>query len=64
MTNDRQEQLDAVRRQLEQQDEAWQRLQAMAARLEDVEIAVPREVLEQIVGSTPEPAAPVLGVRA
>ena len=64
MTNDRQEQLDAVRRQLEQQDEAWQRALAVAARLGDVELAVPREVLTQIVGSTPQPAAPVLGVRA
>ena len=64
MTNDREKQLEAVRRELAQQDEAWRQLQGVAARLGDVEIAVPQEVLEQIVGSTTEPAAPILGVRA
>jgi len=64
MTRDRDERLEAIRREMQQQDEAWQRALAVAARLGDVELAVPREVLTQIVGSTPEPAAPVLGVRA
>jgi hypothetical protein len=64
MTNDRSERLEAIRRELEKQDETWQRAQAAAARLGDVEIAVPREVLEQVVGSTHEPAAPAMGVRA
>jgi hypothetical protein len=58
------EKLEALRRELAQQDEAWRQLQNMAARLGDAEIAVPQEVLEQIVGSTPEPAAPMVGVRA
>jgi len=51
-------------RELAQQDEAWRQLQRVAARLGDVEFAVPQEVLEQIVGTTPEYAAPVVGVRA
>ncbi len=64
MSDDRRERLEAIRRELEKQDEAWQRLQTAAARLGDVEIAVPRDVLEQLVGSNPEPAAPITGVRA
>jgi ferric-dicitrate binding protein FerR (iron transport regulator) len=64
MSDDRKERLEAIRRELEKQDEAWQRLQAVAARLGDVEIAVPRDVLEQLVGSNPQPAAPITGVRA
>jgi hypothetical protein len=63
MTNERSEQLEAIRRELEKQDEAWKRLQAVAARLGDVEIEVPREVLEKVVGPTHEPAAPMMGVR-
>jgi hypothetical protein len=64
MTNDRSERLEAIRRELEEQDEAWRRLQAVAARLGDLEIEVPREVLDRIVVAIPEPAAPVMGVRA
>jgi hypothetical protein len=64
MTNDREKQLEAIRRELALQEEAWRQLQGVAARLGDVEIAVPQEVLEQFVGSTIEPAAPMLGVRA
>lgn len=64
MSDDRKERLEAIRRELEKQDEVWQHLQAVAARLGDVEVAVPRDVLEQLVGSNPQPAAPVTGVRA
>jgi hypothetical protein len=63
MTNDRDERLEAIRREMQQQDEAWQRALAVAVHLGDVELAVPREVLAQIVDPTPQPAAPVLGVR-
>jgi len=64
MTNDREERLEAFRREWEQQEQACRRIAEAVARLGEVEIAVPRDVLAQIVGSTPEPAAPVLGVRA
>ena len=67
MTDDRkcrETRLEAIRRELEKQEAEVQRLYATAAKLGDVEIAVPRDVLDRIAGKKPEPAAPVMGVRA
>ncbi|HEY4015198.1 MAG TPA: hypothetical protein VGM06_17765 [Polyangiaceae bacterium] len=61
---DRKEGLEALQRELEQQRDALRKLHAMAASLGNVEIAVPRHVLDQIIGSNLEPAVPVMGVRA
>jgi hypothetical protein len=61
-----QEQLEAMKRELEAQDEAWQRAKETLARLGDVRIAVPRELLEEIdaVTTVTQPATPfVVGVR-
>jgi hypothetical protein len=63
MKNDRSERLEAIRRELQQQDQEWRRITEAVARLVDVELAVPHDVLAQIIGSTPEPPPPVLGVR-
>ena len=64
MTNNGKDKLEAIRREQETQEEQLQRLYAMAAKLGDVEIALPRDVLEQVIGTNPGPAAPILGVRA
>jgi hypothetical protein len=64
MTNDCREKVEAIRREKETQEEELQRLDAMAAKLGDVQIAVPRDVLDQVIGTNPGPAAPILGVRA
>ncbi|HEX3346039.1 MAG TPA: hypothetical protein VHS09_15755 [Polyangiaceae bacterium] len=64
MSDDRRERLEAIRRELEKQEEAWERLQVLASRVGDAEIAVPRAVLEQILGTDKDPAAPPGAVRA
>ena len=64
MTNPRDERLEAVLREMEQQDLAWLQAWALLARLGEIELAVPGDVLSQIAGPTREPAAPVPGVRA
>jgi hypothetical protein len=67
MTNDRkrrEEQLEAIRHELEKQQEEMKRLCAMAARLGDAQIAVPRDVLDRIIGKKSEPTALIMGVRA
>ena len=64
MTTRNEERLDAIRRELERQNEEWERIKDAVARLGDVEIAVPREVLAQLVEPATETAAPVVGVRA
>jgi hypothetical protein len=64
MTNDRKDKLEAIRREQETQEDQLRRLYAMAAKLGDVEIAVPRDLLDQVIGTNPEPATPVMGVRA
>ena len=64
MSNPYDDRLEAILREMEQQDVTWQQALEVAARLGNVELAVPRDVLAQIIGSVPEPAAPVQGVRA
>ncbi|MGD0526800.1 MAG: hypothetical protein ABSE49_16760 [Polyangiaceae bacterium] len=64
MTNDRRDKLEAIRREQETQEDQLRRLYAMAAKLGDVEIAVPRDLLDQVIGTNPERATPVMGVRA
>jgi hypothetical protein len=69
MTSGNDEQLEAIRQELERQNREWERIKEQLAALGDVELQVPHHVLEQVVDSTPAcsthaPAAPVLGVRA
>jgi hypothetical protein len=61
-----QEQLDAVRRELEKQDEAWRSARDVLARLGDAtQIPVPREVLELLEAPVASPTPPPVGsVRA
>ena len=68
MKNPNEERLDAIRRELERQNEEWERIKAQLTQLGDVEIRVPLDALEQLGESTPaftttQSAAPVLGVR-
>jgi hypothetical protein len=62
MTTTLTERLEAIEREMQQQDEAWQKTREALARLGDVELAVPRDVLSFIVG--PIPAPPAGAVRA
>jgi hypothetical protein len=65
MKNPVQERLDAIRRELEAQDQTWRRAKESLARLGDLPIPVPREVLEQLEAPVaPTAAPPVGGVRA
>jgi hypothetical protein len=64
MKTTREERLAAVRREMEDQNKAWQRAREALLRLGDVELAVPTRVLAQILGPAPAPAAPVAGMRA
>jgi hypothetical protein len=64
MTNGRNEKLEAIQRQLTMEEEELERLYAMAAKLGDVQLAVPRDLLDQVIGTNPGPAAPPMGVRA
>jgi hypothetical protein len=61
----RQERLDAMRRELREQDEAFRRLSPVAARLGEQPIAIPRHLLEPLEPTPAVPAAPpISGVRA
>jgi hypothetical protein len=57
MTMTLSERLDAIEREILQQDEAWQRTRDALARLGNVELAVPRDVLALLVGPLPAPPA-------
>jgi hypothetical protein len=65
MTN-REERLAAIRRELQNQNEAWQRASEALSRAGDILIAVPGEMLEAL--GAPAPTTPVLagtpGIRA
>jgi hypothetical protein len=64
--NSREERLEAIRRELQNQNEAWRRASEALSRAGDVLIAVPGEMLEAL-GATP-PTTPALpgspGIRA
>jgi len=62
MTTTLTERLEAIEHEMQQQDEAWQRTKEALARLEHVELAVPRDVLSFLAG--PVPAPPAGAVRA
>jgi len=67
MTTRWQEQLEAVKQELERQNEAWARTKEALAQLGDVRFAVPAEVIEQLqapveVSNPPLPI--VVGIRA
>jgi hypothetical protein len=66
MTTPCAERLEAILRQMEHQDGAWQEAWEVLAKLGDdaVAVAVPRDVLTQIAGPTTEQAPPVKGMRA
>jgi hypothetical protein len=61
MTKTRSERLEAIEREIQRQNEAWQHTREALGRLGNIQLAVPREVLSQI---NPEPAAPLAGLRA
>lgn len=65
MTN-REERLEAIRREIRNQDEAWQKAREALSRAGDVLIAVPAEAFEAL--TAPLPSAPVpphaTGIRA
>jgi hypothetical protein len=65
MTN-REERLEAIRRELQHQNEAWRRASETLSRAGDVLIAVPAEMLDAL--GAPAPTTPVLpgapGIRA
>jgi len=64
MKTTREERLEAVRREMEEQNKAWQRTREALLRLGSVELAVSSRALAQLVGPEPAPAAPVAGMRA
>ena len=69
MTTRNEERLDAIRRELERQNEEWERIKAQLTQLGDVELRIPLDALELLGESTPvhettQPAAPMVGVRA
>jgi hypothetical protein len=57
MTNTLTERLEAIEREILQQDETWHRTRDALARLGSVELAVPRDVLSFLVGSFRPPVA-------
>lgn len=58
------ERLEALKREKERQDEAWEQAKQALARLGDVRIAVPRELLDEIDGATTQPMTEiVVGIR-
>jgi hypothetical protein len=64
MKTPREERLEAFRREMAEQNQAWQRTRAALLRLGSVELAVPSRMMAQLVGPEPAPAAPVAGMRA
>jgi hypothetical protein len=61
-TTGRQEQLEAVERELARQDEEWARAKEALVRLGDVSIVVPASVIEQLQVQARKPdAARVFG---
>jgi hypothetical protein len=57
MTTTLTERIEAIEREMQQQDEAWQQTREGLARLGQVELAVPRDALSFIVGPIPPPPA-------
>ncbi len=58
------ERLEALRREKDRQDEAWERAKQALARLGDARIGIPRELLDEIDGATTQPMTPVVvGIR-
>jgi len=64
MSDPRSVRLEAIRRELRQQDEAWERTRQALARLGDVQLAVPHDVLARIVGTESPTLPPTGGLRA
>ena len=50
MSKQRQERLEAMRREVERQNEEWRRVKAQLARLGEIQLLVPREWLEELEG--------------
>jgi hypothetical protein len=57
MTMTLSERLDTIEREILQQDQAWERTKDGLTRLENVQLAVPRDVLSFLVGPIPGPPA-------
>lgn len=66
MTTRWQDQLEAVKKELARQDEAWGRAKQALARIGDARITVPHELLEQLEAPVQvfNPGPVVTGVRA
>lgn len=64
--NNREERLEAIRRELQNQNETWRRASEALSRAGDILIAVPGEMLEAL--GAPAPTTPALpgipGIRA
>lgn len=52
------EELDAIARALQEQNEAWRRVEEAAAQLGSAVLAVPEEALERVDAATRLPAIP------
>ena len=63
MKKDRDDRLAAMRRELLEQDRAWEAAKAAVAGLGHVRIAVSRQRLDEIDAATRTPSRPVFGVR-
>ena len=63
MAMDFRERLELIKNTIDAQTEAWERAKAWLAALGDVQLAVPRDVLDEIDRATTIPAPAPKGVR-